>query len=141
MHGHSVLRQVDHGLGAGHVVVQSWLPDVGLPLLPLQEVPHGVVSHGAALVRRGGTQGLLVQRRRDAADAVPLGQAVPGNTAVGFTVLRHVRHPVARHVPRQRLVRCDTGKKKKRKEKGPYKINDHHRYFITGTVKQAYSHL
>lgn len=103
MHRRSMVRQVHHGFGAGHVVVKPWLPGVGLSLLPLEQMPHGVVTHGPALIHWRGTQG-LVQRRRDTADAVPLRNAVPGNAAVGFSILRHVLYPMAWHVTRQRLV-------------------------------------
>lgn len=56
-----VLRQVDHGFGAGHVAVEPRLPGVRLPLLPLVQLPHGVIAHGSAFVKRRGTQGLIVQ--------------------------------------------------------------------------------
>lgn len=49
-----VLRDVPHGLGArqGPVVAWWWwaLPGEGLPLLPLIQLPHSVVPHGAPLV-------------------------------------------------------------------------------------------
>lgn len=107
-------RQIDHGFGTGHIAVAPRRPGVTLPLLPLKQLPHGVVAHGAALVHRRGAQGLVVQRRRHAADAVPLCHAVPGHAAVAVAIMRHVWHPIARHVPRQRLIRRDAGKKKRK---------------------------
>lgn len=108
-----MFRQVDHGFGTGHVAVEPWLPGVGLPLLPLKQLPHGVVAHGAALVTRWGTQGLVVQWWRHAADAVPLRHAIPGHTAVAIAIMRHIGYPMAWHVSRQRLVWCDAGRKEK----------------------------
>lgn len=46
----SMLGQVDHGFGTGHIAVEPRLPAVGLPLLPLKQLPHGVIAHRAALV-------------------------------------------------------------------------------------------
>lgn len=92
-----VLRQVNHGLGARHVAVEAGgVAGVRLALLPLEQLPHCVVAHGAPLVRRRRAQRLLVERRRQAADAVALRHAVPGDAAVAVAVVGHVRHPMAR---------------------------------------------
>lgn len=105
-----VLRQVDHGLRAGHVAVEAGgVAGVRLALLPLKQLPHGVVAHGAPLVGRRRAQRLLVERRRQAADAVALRHAVAGDAAVAIAVLGHVGHPVAGQVPGQRLVGGDAG--------------------------------
>lgn len=113
-----VLRQVDHGLGARHVAVEAaGVAGVRLALLPLKQLPHGVVAHGAPLVGRRRAQRLLVQRRRQAADAVALRQAVARDAAVAVAVLGHVGHPVARQVPGQRLVGGNTEEAKRERER------------------------
>ena len=134
--GPGVLGQVDHGLGTGHGAVRlvrrplvRRRPGVGLPLLPLVQLPHGVVTHGASLLHapgggvRRGAQHAVVERGRDAAHAVGPRQAVARERAVAVGVEGHRhRRPVARHVPGQRLVGGDAEKpsrlkKKKRKKK------------------------
>lgn len=57
-----VLRQVNHGLGARHVAVEaSGVAGIRLALLPLKQLPHGVVAHGAPFFRRRRAQRLLVE--------------------------------------------------------------------------------
>lgn len=92
------------------------LPGEGLPLLPLVQLPHGVVPHRPPLLRRGdgrgggGTEGPVVHGARHAADAVGAHHAVAGQRAVTLRVARHDLGSVAGHVPRQGLVGRDTGR-------------------------------
>lgn len=78
----------------------------GLPLLPLVQLPHGVVPHGPPPLHHdagtggGGAEGPVIQRVRHAADAVGPGQAVAGKCAVPLWVPRNHQGPVAGHVPR-----------------------------------------
>lgn len=109
----SMLWQVDHGFGTGHIAVQPWLPAVGLPLLPFVQLPHGVIAHGAAFLSHWRTHGLVIYRWGHAADAVPLCHAIPGHTAISISIMRHVGYPMAWQISRQRLVRCDAGVKEK----------------------------
>lgn len=125
-----MLWKVDHGFGTGHIVVERRLPAVSLPLLPLIQLPHRVITHGAALIGRRWTQGLVVQWWRHTADAVPLCHAIPGHAAVAISIMRHIGYPMAWHVSGQCLVWCDAGEKEKtltimRELKRSYWIHSH----------------
>lgn len=85
------------------------LPAEGLPLLPLVQLPHGVVPQRPPLLRCAGAgarpEGPVINRTRHAADAVGPDYAVAGQSAVTCGVAVHSLGPVARHVPGQSLVR------------------------------------
>lgn len=90
------------------------LPGEGLPLLPLVQLPHGVVPHRPPLVRcgdgGGGAEGPVIHRARRAADAVGPHHAVAGQRAIALRVTRHDLSTVAGHVPGQGLVGRYTGR-------------------------------
>lgn len=81
------------------------LPGEGLPLLPLIQLPHGVVPHRPPLLRRGdgggggGAEGPVIHGARHAADAVGPHHAVAGQRAVALWVAGHNLRPVTGHVP------------------------------------------
>lgn len=87
------------------------LPGDGLPLLPLIQLPHGVIPHGPPLLRRGGgacggrawggdrPQGLVIHRARHAAHTAGTNHAVAGQRTVALRVLGHQLGPMTGHVP------------------------------------------
>lgn len=81
------------------------LPGEGLPLLPLVQLPHGVVPHRPPLLRSGDgsgggrTEGTIIHGARHAADAVGPHHAVARQRAVALWVAGHNLSTVARHVP------------------------------------------
>lgn len=97
---HGLLRDVDHGFWAaqGAVPAESALLVVELALLPLVELPHGVIAHGAPLVL-GGAHGSVVHRGGDTAEAFWPCLAVPGQCPVPFWVAGQHLGSMARHVP------------------------------------------
>lgn len=95
---HGLVRDVHHGLGAGQGAVprQGALLAVELALLPLVQLPHGVVPHGPPLVLGPS---LVVRGRGGAAEALGPGLAVPRERSVPFGVAGHDLGAVAGHVP------------------------------------------
>lgn len=80
------------------------LPGERLPLLPLIQLPHGVVPHGPPLLcggggGGGGAEGPVVHRPRHAADAVGPHHAVAGQRAIALWVAGNNLGTVAGHVP------------------------------------------
>lgn len=81
------------------------LPGEGLSLLPLVQLPHGIVPHRPPLLRRGDgggggwTESPVVHGARDAGDAVRP-HHVAGKRAITLGVAGHNLGPVAGHVPR-----------------------------------------
>ena len=104
---HRPVGDVDHGFGAGQGAVarEGALLVVKLTLLPLIQLPHGVVPHGSPLLLGSGSCCLVVGRGRYAADALRPGLAVSREGSVAFRVAGHDWGSVAWHVSWQRLVR------------------------------------
>lgn len=83
------------------------MPGEGLSLLPLIQLPHGVVPHRPPLLRRGDgggggggrTEGAVIHGPRHAADAVGPHHAVAGQCAIALWVAGHNLRTVAGHVP------------------------------------------
>lgn len=81
------------------------LPGEGLPLLPLVQLPHGIVPHRPPLLRHGnsggggGAEGPVINRARHAADAVGPHHAVARQCAIPLWVAGHNLRTVAGHVP------------------------------------------
>ncbi len=76
-----------------------------MSLLPLIQLPHGVVPHRLPLLRRGdcgggsGTKGPVIYGARHTADAVGPHHAVAGQRAITLWVARDNLSTVAGHVP------------------------------------------
>lgn len=81
------------------------MPGEGLPLLPLIQLPHGVVPHRPPLFSCGDggsggrTEGPVIHGARHTADAVGPHHAVTGQRAIALWVARNNLGPVAGHVP------------------------------------------
>lgn len=107
---HGLLGDVHHGLWAaqGAVPAQGALLVVELALLPLVELPHGVIAHGAPLVLGAhGPHGPVVGSH--AAQAFWTCLAVPWQCPVPLWVPGQHLGSMAWHVPWQRLVGDDAG--------------------------------
>lgn len=101
---HGLIRDIDHGFWAaqGAVPAEGGLLVVELALLPLVELPHRVVTHGAPLVL--GAHGSVVRRGSHTAEALWTSLAVPWQCPVPLWVPGQHLGSMAWHVPRQRLV-------------------------------------
>lgn len=106
---HGLIREVDHGFRAaqGAVPAEGGLFVVELALLPLVELPHCVVAHGAPLVL--GADCPVVRRGGHAAEALWTCLAVPWQCPVSLWVPGQHLSSMAWHVPGQRLVGDDAG--------------------------------
>jgi hypothetical protein len=93
---HRLLRHVNHGLGA--VSRERALFVVELALLPLVQLPHGVISHGPPLLLRPGPPRLVVAGRVGPTDAFRPGLAVSRECSVTFRVAGHHLGSVAWHI-------------------------------------------
>lgn len=104
---HCLVGDAGHGFraGQGAVAREGALPAVKLALLPLIQLPHGVVPHGPPLLLGSGSRSLVVGGGRDAADALRPGLAVSREGSVAFGVAGHDWRSVAWHVSWQCLVR------------------------------------
>lgn len=103
------LGNLAHGFGAGQRPVSD--PAVRLPLLPLVQLPHGVVPYGAALLCSRGLQRPVVHRPRHTADAV-WPQHVTWERPVALGIAWDDLCTVARHVSRQCLVGRNAGRQR-----------------------------
>lgn len=98
------LGNMAQSLGAGHCAVAHTA--VGLPLLPLIQLPQGVISHRAPLLCGHGLQRTVVHRACHTTDAVRP-QHVAWKRAVALGIAWHHVRPMARHVPGQSLIWSD----------------------------------
>lgn len=112
---HRLVRRLPHGRGAAQAAVprEGALLVVKLALLPLIQLPHGVIPHGPPLLLCPGPS-LLMARRHHTADALRPDLVVSWECSVTFRVAGHNLGSMAWHISWQCLIRNYSKIKKKK---------------------------